>query len=441
MRFWGILISIKLLLIAGNTCIAQNSLLSVPISYKAHEQSIGKILKDLEKKTPARFTYNSSLINTEQHVSIDVTNETLGKTLNLLFDNKFAFQQINSQIIITPKKNAPTQNNVQKKPPPQTRTQTRTQTPLQDTIFVYDTIQHIQYDTLRYEIYDTTYIIDSSKYYRSQKLRTRNKSSVLNFSALSGNYYSIPIFWNTGTNSYSQEIQKAETTGQTKHHSILIQYLNRKSSYGIGIEYMNYTYTANFTTENTHNETTYFSDTLWYWQYELLFSYYKYVPGQDSVFIPVYDSTYTYSITKKPKKTESSTQYNTLNSYTYIGIPFSYAYRHFFTENIELQTSVSFTPLFLITSKGSLPGTNNTTTDLHNSNILKKINYSLTLSGNFLYYINKYYSIHIKPTCRYIPTLMKKDLANFQKSTIHFGIEWGASYTIPYSIPKRLQIF
>ncbi|MFW5851657.1 MAG: hypothetical protein ACOCWB_05490 [Bacteroidota bacterium] len=442
MKLYTIIIITLFFILSSNTCIAQQSILDTQLSYSARQQSVGKILKDLEKLSTARFTYNSTLINTETQKSIEVEDKSLSFILNLIFDNSFEYQQIGSQILITPKKissprpvQAPRpQYNT---PPPQTLPNTSEET-VKDTITVYDTIRFTIQDTIRYIVHDTLFAIDSSDFYKSKDLFSRKNASYITFSVHTGIHESFPIYWNN--NSYSLVLQESEKNDFGTNHTISAQYLSKKSSYGIGIQYINHRNKSSFTTTDINDETEIYIDSLWYWQYNLLFNYYKHISAQDSILIPVYDSIYTYTLQENPKKTETTTQYNSINSYKYIGVPLSYGYRHFFSESIEIQPTFFFVPLFLIQTNAILPNQDLTNiVSLNKKNYLKIFTYSIGISGNIMLHINKNYSIHIKPFCISSPTLMKKKYAHFQKSNISFGIEWGASYTIPYEISTLTQ--
>src|SRR5690554_3905993 len=335
MKLYTIIIITVFFILSSNTCIAQNSILDTQLSYSARQQSIGKILKDLEKLSNARFTYNSALINTETQTSIEVKDKSLSFILNLIFNNSFEYQQIGSQILITPVKTssskpdepAQTRKPQYKKPPPQAPPYT-SEKKVKDTITVYDTIQLIIQDTIRHTVYDTLYAIDSTDYYKSKDLFSRKNASYLTFSVHTGIHESFPIYHSN--DSYSLVLQESEQNDFGTNHTISAQYLTKKSSYGIGIQYINHRNKSSFTTIDINNETEIYIDSLWYWQYNLLFSYYKHISEQDSILIPVYDSIYTYTLQENPKKTETTTQYNSINSYKYIGIPISYGYRHFF---------------------------------------------------------------------------------------------------------------
>src|SRR5690606_24499029 len=149
-------------LLIASVCFAQSGTLLQTISYTAHQKTIGEILQDLEKITNANFTYNSALIDVSEQVSISVSNKKLEDILIILFLQKFTYKQIGSQILITPNaapisppaEPVPTikQNNKQGKKPP----------PIQDTIKIFDTIQHTLYDTITRIVYDTIHVIDSS---------------------------------------------------------------------------------------------------------------------------------------------------------------------------------------------------------------------------------------------------------------------------------------
>ncbi len=419
----------------ASICFAQSNTLSQLINYTAHQKTIGEILQDLENITNTNFTYNSALIDISEKVSVSVNNKKLEDILIILFLQKFTYKQIGSQILITPNTTpigppaepAPTikQNNKQGKKPP----------PIQDTIKIFDTIQHTLYDTITRIVYDTIHVIDSSDFYLSKQISQRAHTPTVTISTLWGAQHVHSFFWNKKKNSYTQDLQNTKNKSSAILQGIYITQQFSKTTCGIGLQNVHFTETIDFSTSlTTDNDADVYIDSLWFWQYNVIFSYYKFIPGGDSVLIPVYDSVYTYRLVENPKKVVTNTRYSSTNSYRYIGIPLSYGLRHFFSKSIEIQSSIVLNPLIRIYQYGLYPNKDKTNiVDLKDIG-LRRITFAVGLTWNVMWHLNKNYSIHIKPSCFSIPVFTKKAISGFQKSHLAFGIEWGVSYSFPYTI-------
>jgi len=413
----------------NNALFSQTNYLSIKLTYKASQKEVGKILNDIETYTSCKFTYNSALINSQEKVSIQVNQKPLEDVLKILFLNKFEYKQIGNQILISPSKTyVPT-----KAPPTITKPDKPTRIKqVFDTVRIYDTIRTYISDTIT--TYDTITIIDSTDIKEKSSLVIRKESTNITLAYYTGNSISYPLFY--GSNEvYNNSLNNAEKIAISSSKTLMTSYQKKNFNYGIGVQLQNIQQKTDFTTSyfiDDPSET--YSDTLWYWNYKLLFTYYKYNPGSDSILIPVYDSTYTFKIEENQKKIEKRNEYKTTNSYKYVGIPLQFGYRYFINYKFELQTNIVISPIFLVKSQGYLPN------NLNNNGIsledigLKKITYSTALQWNFIYHINKYYSVHLKPLCYSLPNIMKSSKTDFKKSHLLFGIEWGFSYSIPYEI-------
>lgn len=436
---------ISMLIICSATiCRAQTNLLSTRVTYHADNKTIGEILQDIENYTNARFTYNSALIDTRERVSITVVNKTVEEILTILFLSKFEYKQLGNQILITLNTSSaiqveqvpaqiPTERPTRRPPPQQSQASTHI-----DTVTVFDTVRVLQYDTLRFFRYDTIRVIDSSDYYKAKNLILRKTLSNLSFSGFIGLQYSYPLYWNKPKNEYAQLLQNAVEPTIGSFRSLRVSYQNNKLSYGAGVQFARYSYKSNFETLNIINDgSETHTDSLWFWQYNLLFSYYKFIPGGDSILIPVYDSIYTYSLVTNPKKVENTHRYSSMHTTRYIGIPLTIAYRFFITPEIELQSTLSFIPYLRVGQNGFIPNQDNSYAILLSDAYYRRFVFGYSASWNVVWHFHKFFSLHMKPSCSTIPILVQKKHAGYQKSNITFGLEWGISYVIPYEFDIR----
>lgn len=428
-------------IVLANICVAQTNSLSKPISYTAQQKPIGEILQDLEVLSNAYFTYNSALIDISEKVSISVREKKLEDILTILFLQKFTYKQIGSQILITPRASEQLAA-IEKPKQTKIETQEKKPPPIQDTILIYDTIIHTSYDTIIHLVYDTICVIDSSEFYLSKQISQRKHAPTITIAALWGSQLSYPLFWNKQTNDYARTLQNTESQSLGTYQGVFITQQLTKSTFGLGIQNIHFAQNTKFSTSQTTDNDTYtYIDSLWFWQYQLLFTYYKFVPGGDSVLVPVYDSIYTYRLVENPKKVVTTTHYKSRNSYRYIGIPISYGYRHFITEAIEIQPSFVINPLIRIHQSGLYPNKDNSNAIPLKDAGLRRITYAIGFTWNAMWHLNKNYSVHVKPSCFSTPIFTKKKNAGFQKSNLIFGFEWGVSYSFPYKIQINSELF
>lgn len=432
-----ILLIYCLFLLSLSSLFAQTDLLSVELSYSANQKKISYILKDLEGLTNSHFTYNSTLFDDNKETSISVTQTELKGVLNILFSHSFAYKQIGSQILISQKKGIVIpQEKIKNKPKKKiSKRQIKSPSQVYDTICVHDTIQHILYDTLKLTVYDTIRIIDSTDFKEAARIAQRKENTSLTFGGFGGSHISYPLFYNSESPHYTENLKQAEknTIGTSK--TIMLSYQKKKFSYGVGVQFVNYNQKTDYTTSLFVDDgSTTYKDSLWRWEYNLLFEYYKFIPGGDSVVIPVYDSVYTYSIVENPKKVEKYTKIQSENKYKYIGIPLSIGLRYHFNYKFEVQSTLHLTPLFLVYRSGSLPNQDITQAIDLEDIALSPVIFSIGFSWNFMYHMNKYYSIHCKPSCYSIPRFAQSKETGFQKANLALSLEFGISYTIPYEL-------
>lgn len=405
---------------------SQQEYLNVRITYNAQNVPLEKALKDIEKQTSIRFTFNSAIINENEKITISIQNKTLKEVLPLLLKTKYDYKLIGNQILIyeSPQKNIISNPSTKSNSPKTTKIKI-------DTVKIYDTITTIQIDTIHRTIYDTIHFYDTIK--KNVDTDNQHFENKLSLSLLTGQFIAFPITTNAVSTKYKELISASNHVNWSSSQTFRATYNKKNFLVGVGIKYLPITY------ENKYNSTTiiddsshFFTDTLWYWKYSKLFTYYKYNETGDSVAITVYDSTYTYNLVDNPKKIEKTTTINSTISIRYISIPFSIGYE------FKLNNSISFSPLFslytqiVLMRKGYVNDINDNIINIQELPI-RHINYGLGFSCLSAYSINKKLSINVNPFIIIQPNIYKKSNI-FQQTFASFGIEWGITYSFPYDL-------
>lgn len=408
---------------------SQNDVLSTKISYTATNKPLTEVLRDIEKTTNIRFTFNSSIIPDTELVSINIQQQTLNDALKLILGNKYNYKLFGNQILITinPTANQTPQPIPEQKPiKPQIPKQP--QKTIVDTIRVYDTIRTRVTDTVTVKVYDTI-LYTQPKYKKAYE----KPVSTLTYGLYTGSLLSIPITTGALNKNYKQILQKADNFGIGNSKTLTAQYSKQDVTYRGGLQYVNLIFS------NTFSSTTYindgiatYTDTLWYWKYTKLFTYYKFNSTGDSVAITVYDSLYTYTLKENPKKIERTDNVTSRISLQYISIPLELGYSFLLYNNLHVEPALLFSPQFLIIRKGLYPGAYSNTINIQEMPI-KRVSYSLGVSCNIGMQVYKEFGIMIKPILIIQPKVFKNQNI-FQQVIPTFGLEWGISYTIPYEI-------
>jgi len=103
-KVFGILFIIQLLLslIYSEKTFSQNKILEKKVSIILHKQCIESVLDSISKKANCFFTYNSKLLDYNKKHTINYINTPLIDILyDILDEEKYSFQEIKKQIIIT----------------------------------------------------------------------------------------------------------------------------------------------------------------------------------------------------------------------------------------------------------------------------------------------------------------------------------------------------
>jgi len=427
-----IFVFVILLIGISNISFCQTNIFSTRITYTAIQKPLPDILQEIEKIANVRFTYNSSILSKTDLITISVQQKTLQEVLTALLKDKYEFKLIGDQILIYEK---PQRSNLKVVPkqstnnpqPKQSNPIPQPKKNITDTVKIYDTIRTRIIDTVRIKIYDTIYKNDR----KNSKTYIKPNTS-LTFTFVTGQLFSMPLTSVAINNTYKKKLKSSEQLGWGNIESIWATYNKQNVLFGLGISHSNIRYKSIFTAKKYINDgTNTYTDTLWYWKYNKLFTYYKFNSTGDSVAITVYDSVYAYTLKENPKKIEKLYDVNSIVSLHYISIPVSIGYS-FPHNNFIFEPSFTLFTQFLTNRKGIIPSISG---DFLNINDLpiKKFTYSLGVSCNTRYIIHSNYSVSIRPFFIIQPKVYKSSNL-FQKTIPTFGLEWGISYTIPYEL-------
>jgi len=427
-----IFVFVILLIGISNISFCQTNIFSTRITYTAIQKPLPDILQEIEKIANVRFTYNSSILSKTDLITISVQQKTLQEVLTALLKDKYEFKLIGDQILIYEK---PQRSNLKVVPkqstnnpqPKQSNPIPQPKKNITDTVKIYDTIRTRIIDTVRIKIYDTIYKNDR----KNSKTFIKPNTS-LTFTFVTGQLFSMPLTSVAINNTYKKKLKSSEQLGWGNIESIWATYNKQNVLFGLGISHSNIRYKSIFTAKKYINDgTNTYTDTLWYWKYNKLFTYYKFNSTGDSVAITVYDSVYAYTLKENPKKIEKLYDVNSIVSLHYISIPVSIGYS-FPHNNFIFEPSFTLFTQFLTNRKVIIPSISG---DFLNINDLpiKKFTYSLGVSCNTRYIIHSNYSVSIRPFFIIQPKVYKSSNL-FQKTIPTFGLEWGISYTIPYEL-------
>lgn len=402
----------------------------ISITYKASDKSIVEILKNIESLAHCSFSYNSSIIDSKKTKSVSFNNEPLEECLNKLLGPGYKYTYIGNQVIITEKPNtdvSPAKKQPQKietTKPPQNVT-------IYDTIPVYDTITTFLTYTDTIRIIDSLQYVDTVTMQRYVTNLLHTSDHCVTFSGFLGAEICNSLFYNGGDYSkYLNEIHSNEV-GYTI--GLDATYKRKNMLFATGISFYDCRISNSFTIESyTDDPNITYTDTLWYWDFTEISTYYKFNESGDSVAVTMLNSTYTYSLRQNPKRIEHETEKLSTLSWQYITIPLGIGYHYNITNTLAVQPKIKLSPMILCRSKGEIPNQALTeTTDV--KSLLKPFTVSASLSCDILYSLEENFSVGFKPFCSIIPSIFKQN-TEFQSMVFNFGLEWGFYYTIPYEL-------
>lgn len=405
---------------------AQKTVIS--ITYKASNKSIVEVLKDIESLAHCSFSYNSSIIDSKKTKSVSFNNEPLEECLNKLLGSGYNYTYIGNQIIITENPNIVTTTTKKQKieytKPPQIVT-------VYDTIPVYDTITTFLTHTDTIRIIDSLQHIETVTMQRYVTNLLHTTDHCVTFSGYVGAEICNSLFYNGG--NYAKYLNDIHSREVGFNIGIDATYKRKNILFATGISFYDCRLSNSFTIQSyTDDPTITYTDTLWYWDFTKISTYYKFNESGDSVAISMLDSTYTYTLRQNPKRIEHEKEKLSTLSWKYITIPLGIGYHYNITNTFAIQPQFKLSPMILCWSKGEIP--NQALTETNNvKSLLKPFTFSASLSCDMLYSLEENFSVGIKPFCSMIPSIFKQN-TGFQSMVFNFGIEWGFYCTIPYEL-------
>ena len=400
------------------------------LTYTAQDKTIVEILKDIEKISSYRFSYNNNIFNNQKIKEISLSQATIDVCMNKLLGEKHTYTVIGKQVVITEK--TPTEKPVAttKKIEPKNDKKIIYETiPIYDTITVYDTLY--RYVTIKDTIivHDTVEHIKTInvQHYETNFLHTNDNtiSFAVQTSLLRNNIH----FFND--DNYAKQLQNTHSKSLGYDLQINATYKRKSILLQSGIGFQDRRISNSFATISyTDDPTKTYTDTLWYWKFNELFTYYKFNSSGDSVAVTVLDSTWTYTLKENPKKIEHIFDKSSTISYKYIYIPIGVGFHYNVNQTFALQPFIACNALFLTSCHGEIPDESFTKT-IAVKDILRRFTLSGTLSCSIVYSPQQHFSIYLQPIYSIIPSIYRNDKINCTATLSSFGLGWGLSYTIP----------
>jgi hypothetical protein len=110
-RFYFILLYILASSIYSVAQQKQNPILERSVSINASNEKIPLVLNRIGQAAGFSFSYNSALIDSNQEISIEVTNQTVRSILNEIFNGSMNYKEKGNYLILTRATPAPVKNN------------------------------------------------------------------------------------------------------------------------------------------------------------------------------------------------------------------------------------------------------------------------------------------------------------------------------------------
>ncbi|MBO7055291.1 MAG: STN domain-containing protein [Bacteroidales bacterium] len=403
------------------TLVAQNN----TITYSATNKSVVQILQDIEKISHYRFSYNSDIFKTKPYITVSFSEMPINTCIATILGENYSYTVQGNQIIITEKKaTIPT---IKKTQPKQERAVT-----VYDTIPVYEHIKVVDtiYENVR--VIDTLQHIETIilKRYETNFMHTEKKC--LSYSGRTGIQVNSAHFFKN--NNYTEKLRKINNNAVGFNIQLDMNYKRNNLLLSSGVGFRDYRVENSFYTKSYIDDPTIkYTDTLWYWQYAEVFTYYKFNEKGDSVAVTVLDSTYTYTLRENPKKIEQQTNKISSLTWQYITIPIGLGFHYNLSNTFAIEPKLACNALLLVHCSGEIVNEAMTNTQPL-ADIVKRFTYSVSLSCDILYSIEKQYSITLHPFYTITPSILKHSKANMQGLLSSVGFEWGFCYTIPYAL-------
>jgi hypothetical protein len=80
----------------------QNPILERSASIRASNEKIPSVLNRIGQAAGFSFSYNSAIIDSNQEISIDATNQTVRSILNEIFNGSMNYKEKGNYLILTP---------------------------------------------------------------------------------------------------------------------------------------------------------------------------------------------------------------------------------------------------------------------------------------------------------------------------------------------------
>jgi len=410
---------------------AQQNAGTVAFRYGCSNKAITEILKDFERQTNFRFTYNSAIFDKKTSVTIPEKLYTFEQLLNIVFDTQFSYRITGNQILVSETPSAAVKNNpiaapqqiTRPKRPPTVENYERNtyNNGIYDTIRVYDTIKIIQTERRT--------IIDTQKVILQTPRTTHTPKAMLNVGIFAGVTSTLPITTACISPEYKEELRNSEQIKLTHSATVMALYRRQKLLLGAGASYADVGYETQFRTQSiTDDPHITFSDTLWYWRYSKLFTYYKYVGG-DSVAIDVYDSTYTYRIAENPKRVEHNTDMALQLSIHYVSVPVVVGYRFPAGKSWSVEPFFQASLQMLALRRGSI-----VTPDAQQMWLktvpFRKVTCAVGVGCLLNYAVSEQFFVSLKAALAYYPSVYKSSYEFSQKALLSGSLEWGVAYRL-----------
>lgn len=403
--------------------LAQSNTGAVAFRYACSNKSITEVLKDFEQQTNYRFTYNSAIFNNTTPVTIPAKLYTFEQLLHIVLGNQFSYKISGNQILISEAQPAAP---VKKNPPAPPKRPTTVE---QNRHTIYDTIR--VYDTVRIEQIIRKTVIDTQKVVLPTPVPSKRlPHSMLDISVFTGVTSTLPITTISISPDYKKELQNSEQPNLTHSASVMALYRTQKMLTGIGVSYADVGYETQFRTLSySFDPSVTFSDTLWYWQYSKLFTYYKYAGG-DSVAIDVFDSTYTYRVVENPQRIENNTNVASQLSIHYVSIPCVVGYRFPVYKSWSVEPFVLASVQMLTLRRGSIITPDAQQLWLKNVPF-RKVTCTAGVGCLLNYTVSSRFLVSLKGTVVLYPSIYKSSYNFAQKALLSGSLEWGLAYRIP----------
>lgn len=314
-----------------STAFSQSNPLDRIISINQSNKTILSVLEEIEKLVDVTFTYNSNIIDENKAVSVSVKDNPLALILKEILGSKYQYRLLGNQILIyVPQDKEP--DLVEKNTAQKVESGNDPKPPVVDTVIFHDTIRHIQVDTIRRTIVDSIRVYDTIR--PKEIMLKQSKRSCI----------SVVL---------DQFLLQSNTVSAYSAFELKYNFLCNDFIVGTGIALAAFSKEERFSLVHSYVDSLApYNKDVWYWDYFKVTDISYVTPGGDTILYEYYDSVYTLKqIEIFPQKTDSST-YFTTNSFHYLQIPITVAYRFSGGKYIDIIPSITLSGGLLLSQKG-----------------------------------------------------------------------------------------